>query len=334
MRTGFGLALDFWSTTKPLNRHLDDCAKLLALAETYDFNSVWAGENRPPRLQPGHTPSPLLILAALANRTTLRIGTGVTLLALWHPLRLAYDGAMLDHLSDGRFTLGVGLGTPPVMQRFGVPSSDAGSRMDDALRFLKAMWSGADRYYGPYFQVEGRVIPGPVQPDGPPIWVGGTVGSSVRRAAELGDGWYGATQYHFEMVRRQAQRYREHVAACGRVGSPMVAINRTTFLAPTDAAAQREGRAYIEQVLSFYARIGALTDAEGRPLGPDADLFELVGDNVYFAGSPNRCVESLERYIGVGVNQFNFRVGMANIPLPLVERTVRLLGEQVLPRFR
>ncbi len=229
MKIDFGLALDFWSVKKPLSQLLDDYAQLLKLAEDYGFNSVWAGENRPIKSQPGHTPSPLLVLAALADHTNLRLGTGVTLLTLWHPLRLAYDGAMLDQLSDGRFTLGVGVGIAAAMKRYGVPPAEASSRMEDSLRLLKAMWSGADHYHGKHFHIDGGVLPGPVQPGGPPIWVGGTIERAVRRATELGDAWYGATQYHFALVKRQAQSYKQQLEARGTDPSDAtVTVNRTT----------------------------------------------------------------------------------------------------------
>ena len=335
MAIGFGLALDFWSNKKPLSEHLDDYVRLLKIAEDYGFDSVWAGENRPMKLQPGHTPSPLLILASLANRTTLRLGTGVTLLTLWQPLRLAYDGALLDQMSDGRLTLGVGVGVAPVMKRFGVPPDEAASRMDDTLKLLKALWSGADHYHGEHFRLEGGVVPGPVQAGGPPIWVGGTVKVSVRRAVELGDGWYGATQYHYELIKRQAARYREMLASGGADrNSGTVAINRTTFLAPTDAKARAEGKPYVNDVLNFYAAFGAITDAEGNSLDRKTDLFERVGEEVYFVGSPASCIDSMQRYVDIGVNQFNFRVSMGDMAAELVERSIRLLGEEVLPRFR
>ena len=102
MSVKFGLALDFWNTSKPLDSLLEDYVGLLTLAEQYGFDSVWAGENRPRSAESGHVPSPLLVLSALARSTRLRLGTGVTLLPVWHPLRLAYDAAMLDQISAGR----------------------------------------------------------------------------------------------------------------------------------------------------------------------------------------------------------------------------------------
>ncbi|MEE8350558.1 MAG: LLM class flavin-dependent oxidoreductase [Acidobacteriota bacterium] len=335
MSVQFGLALDFWSTSKPLNALLDDYVVLLKLAERYGFNSVWAGEYRPRLPESGHVASPLLVLSALARHTRLRLGTGITLLPLWHPLKLAYDGLILDQISGGRFILGVGVGNPAVMKRYGVPPEEAGSRMDEALLLLKKLWAGEEEFEGRHFKVKGNVYPGPVQPGGPPIWVGGRIRRSVERAAELGDAWYGATQYHLDTVTKQAHRYRELLAAKGKNPSDaVVAVNRTTFLAETDEQARSEGRPYVSQVLNFYGKMGLIQDNQGNTLDPQEDLFEAVGEEIVLVGSPQRCLDSIKRYQQeAGVNQFNLRITMGDMPLELAQRTVTLLGEKVLPQL-
>ena len=332
----FGLALDFWSTSKPLDSLLDDYVGLLKLAEQYGFNSVWAGENRPRFPESGHVPSPLLILTALARHTRLRLGTGITLLPLWNPLKLAYDGLILDQISGGRFILGVGVGSPGVMKRYGVPPDEAGSRMDEALLLLKKLWAGEEGFEGRHFNVKGNVYPGPIQPGGPPIWVGGKIRRSVQRAAQLGDAWYGATQYHLEVVKNQARRYRELLSAEGKDPSEAtVALNRTTFLAETDEQARSEGKPYVSEVLNFYGKMGLIEDNQGNTLDPQQDLFEAVGEEIVVVGSPRRCLESFKRYHEeAGVNQFNLRISMGNMPLELAQRTVTLSGEEVIPHFR
>jgi alkanesulfonate monooxygenase SsuD/methylene tetrahydromethanopterin reductase-like flavin-dependent oxidoreductase (luciferase family) len=332
----FGLALDFWSTSKPLDSLLDDYVGLLKLAEQYGFNSVWAGEHRPRFPESGHVPSPLLILTALARHTRLRLGTGITLLPLWNPLKLAYDGLILDQISGGRFILGVGVGSPGVMKRYGVPPDEAGSRMDEALLLLKKLWAGEEGFEGRHFNVKGNVYPGPIQPGGPPIWVGGKIRRSVQRAAQLGDAWYGATQYHLEVVKNQARRYRELLSAEGKDPSEAtVALNRTTFLAETDEQARSEGKPYVSEVLNFYGKMGLIEDNQGNTLDPQQDLFEAVGEEIVVVGSPRRCLESFKRYHEeAGVNQFNLRISMGNMPLELAQRTVTLLGEEVIPHFR
>ena len=335
MSVKFGLALDFWSATKPIHQLLDDYTELLEIAEGYGFDSVWAGEQGRLSSRPGHVPSPLLVLAALAGRTQMRLGTGVTLLMLWHPLRLAHDVAVLDQISAGRFTLGAGVGNAEAMKRYGLPTDGIASRMDEALRLLKSLWSGAEEFKGDYFTVAGRLCPPPVQPGGPPIWVGGRVGRSVQRAAEFGDGWYGATQHSFDLVKKQSLRYRELLSQQGRdPDSATVVINRTAFLAETDEKAKRESKPYVTELLDSYSRLGLIRDNQGVPLKPSPDLLESVGDTMYFVGGPESCLESVRKYHQqAGVSQINFRVSMADLPLEWAKRTVTLLGEEVLTRI-
>ena len=139
---------------------------------------------------------------------------------------------------------------------------------------------------------------------------------------------------HFEVVKRQAAAYRAALAEKDPSASHTVAINRTTFLAPTVDQARADGKPYVTDVLNFYGRMGAITDAEGNKRDPNDDLFEIVGDEVHFTGDPASCIESMQRYVDAGVTQFNCRVSMGDMPVELVERTVRLLGEEVMPEFR
>ena len=148
------------------------------------------------------------------------------------------------------------------MKRYGIPPDEAASRMDEAMVLLKKLWAGEEEFQGKHFNVKGKVYPGPVQPGGPPIWVGGRIRRSVERAAKLGDAWYGATQFHLEVIKKQAHRYRELLVAQG--GDPStatVAINRTTFLAETDEQARQEGKPYVSDVLNFYGRMGLIQDS-------------------------------------------------------------------------
>ena len=148
-------------------------------------------------------------------------------------------------------------------------------------------------------------------------------------------GYYAATQYHLETVRKQAAIYRERLAALGKdVSKAVVAVNRTTFVAETDEQARREGRACVTHVLDSYRSFRALTDEHGTPYPADMDLFEKLGEEVYFCGSPQTVAASIARYVEAGVTRFHLRVSMADLPLKHAERTVRLLGEHVLPKFR
>ncbi|HSO97109.1 MAG TPA: TIGR03619 family F420-dependent LLM class oxidoreductase [Acidimicrobiia bacterium] len=135
---------------------------------------------------------PLSTFGYLAGRTTtIRFATFVLVLGYHHPLEIAKRYGTLDRISEGRLTLGVGVGS--LEEEFAlldVPFSDRGPRADDALRALRAAFGvTAPRYVGTHFRFEGFVVdPCGVQRE-VPLWVGGRTGRSLRRAVELGDGW-------------------------------------------------------------------------------------------------------------------------------------------------
>src|SRR6266508_3261847 len=103
------------------------------LAEGLGFDSVWVGDHL---LWYVPSPDPAVILGALAARTErMRLGTAVYLAALRNPVAVAKMGATLDHLSGGRFVLGVGLGgeNPAEFAAAGVPLRQRSGRLDETL---------------------------------------------------------------------------------------------------------------------------------------------------------------------------------------------------------
>ncbi len=345
-RLRFGLAIDFGTTRASLDRVLDEVAPLLALAERYGFHAVWAGESYPRRPGAFHLPSPLLVLAALAPRTRLALGTGVTMLPAWHPLKLAYDAAVLDQLSGGRLVLGVGVGNPSLWRRFGVEHADVGVYVDDVLGSLKAVWAGEPGYHGRRLKVEGGIAPLPLQRGGPPLWVGGAGPRAARRAAALGDAWYAATSYPLALIRPQVERYRVALAAGGGdAQGPVVSANRLAVVAESPEAAWRDGGAYVEGVLEKYAamnglppldvvRQGGVAAFPAPPDGRATPLLSAYGPSLCLLGSPEVVVEQLEAYAQAGVTDVQLRVAPSDLPLELVARTITLAGERVLPHFR
>src|SRR4051794_7731622 len=330
----FGLAIDFGTTRTTLDRLLDEYLPLIQLAERYAFDSIWAGESYPMGPDFFHVSSPLLVLAALAPRTRLGLGTGVTLLPMWPPLRLAYDAAILDQLSGGRLALGLGLGSPPTWARFGVPRERLADRVDETLELLRALWSGAAGYRGELLAVEGGIMPLPVQPGGPPLWVGGLVARAARRAARYGEGWYASSNYRLLDVERQAARYREAMVSEGKdPAAARVAVNRLCAVAPTPEAARREGGEYVERILQRYASYGGLFTRDGEPLRPGQPLLDTVANQHCLVGSPETVCAQLADYARAGVTHVQLRVAPGDMPAALVAQTITLAGEEILPRL-
>jgi len=211
-------------------------------------------------MRPGavHLPSPFLVLASLARSTSLALGTGVTLAPAWHPLWLAYDAAILDQLSGGRFILGMGAGDPATWRRFGADRQRIGEFMDELLAVLKALWSGPMAFAAGWSPSRAALLP--AAPGRQPASVG------RRRAAALGDAWNAATSYALATIRGQAERYRSALEHLGRpLEHARVSVHRLACLADSPERAWSEGGRYVEGALEQYAAMGGLPSPERGP---------------------------------------------------------------------
>ncbi len=140
---------------------------------------------------------PWVTLAGMAMTTRrIRLGTTVTPLARRRPWKLARETVTLDHLSNGRVILGVGLGEPPDAD-FGFFGDESdrklrGEMLDEGLQILSGLWSGkAFHFAGKHYRVEKVAFrPTPIQQPRIPVWVGGIWPNKApfRRAAR----WDGA----------------------------------------------------------------------------------------------------------------------------------------------
>ena len=333
----FGVFLDLATDSVSVADHIAVYRDLVGAAETAGFSSVWAGESYG-RGGPGfqHVSSPMLVLAALSGSTSMRLGTGVTLLPMWHPLRLAYDSIVLDQLSGGRFEIGVGLGAPPTWKQFGLDRATLGDRTDEQIEALRALWAGEDGFHGTYFDIEGAIGPSPTQPGGPPIWVGGKIGRSVRRAATLGDGYMAGTHFGIGLVRKQIAGYRAALAEAGKdPTSGRTSVNRIVVLAEDAGTAWDDAAPHIEKLLRKYAAMkmfpGGATLAEAER--GDRDALREAATGMCLVGTPAEVTEALREYVDIGIDQIQIRPAPGGMPAAVASRTIELAGKHVLPAF-
>jgi len=138
---------------------------------------------------------PLFVFqAAAAVTSTLRFCTGVLILPQRPILLTAKEVLSLDHLTEGRFELGVGVGwSSEEYAALGVPFAKRGRRMDEYLDVLRRVWAeNRSSFAGEFVSFDDLVLnPAPLTPGGPPIIVGGNSPAAMRRAVRTGDGWYG-----------------------------------------------------------------------------------------------------------------------------------------------
>jgi len=136
---------------------------------------------------------PITVLGALALSTTrVKLGTAVLVLPYRHPIYTAKALATVDVLSGGRLVVGVGAGwMEPEFAALGVPIAERGSRTNETIDVLKALWTEErPGYRGQHFQFSNiKFVPQPVQKPRPPILVGGMTKGALQRVARRGDGW-------------------------------------------------------------------------------------------------------------------------------------------------
>jgi alkanesulfonate monooxygenase SsuD/methylene tetrahydromethanopterin reductase-like flavin-dependent oxidoreductase (luciferase family) len=172
-----------------LTRMVDELIAEAQQAERAGFDSFFLTEHH--QEPSGYFPSPLPLAAALAARTsTIRLGTGIAILPLYHPTRLAEDCAVIDIISKGRLILGVGQGYQEGdFAAFGLKVSDRVSLFEESIEILRRAWTEDKVYFvGKRYTLRNvMVTPKPVQKPHPPIWVAALGDEPMKRAGRLGD---------------------------------------------------------------------------------------------------------------------------------------------------
>ena len=195
-------------------KSVEQMVGLAQYAESLGVESVWTFEHamvpvdytsRYPYSQDGKMGArpdanfidPLIALAAVAASTrTIRLGTGVNIVAQANPLQLAKQAASLDFVSNGRFMLGAGIGwLREEFDAMGVPFEHRGARFDDYIVAMRKVWAGdVVEHQSDFINWSGfQSYPLPVQKPGVPIIMGGSKGKIYERIARLGDGWFATT---------------------------------------------------------------------------------------------------------------------------------------------
>ena len=129
---------------------------------------------------------------AAAHTTTLRLIPNIVVLPYRNPFVVAKAGATLDLISDGRFTLAVGVGyLKREFTALGVDFDERADLFEEALHVIREIWTTDNLSYdGKHFSASGITAhPRPVSRPHPPIWVGGNTAAARARVAEYAQGW-------------------------------------------------------------------------------------------------------------------------------------------------
>jgi len=285
----------------------------------------------------GLVANPAVLLSAAAARTSkIRLGTCIAILPLRHPLHSAEDYAMVDALSGGRLEFGIGSGNTEMDYRvFGVTRENDRQRLREALDVILKTW-GNERvsHKGDFWQFDELTLyPRPIQRPHPPIWVAGT-------SAE-GLGWAGQQGYDImtvghphppEKVRPGVEAWKKALVDQG--------IN------PKERHCQFHVRTHVNEsaerardiATAAIARYDAISRIGRRsltapPAEYDWDMMLATGRNNY--GTPQQCITNIHNaakhyYFDTLTTTFNF----GGIRHPEIMESMRLFAKEVMPAFR
>ena len=297
----------------------------IAVMETTGYDAVWLAEHH----FTGYSvcPSVHVMATHIAARTRrLRIGTAVTLAALYHPLRIAEEIALLDVLSGGRVNWGAGRGfDQKEFTTFGVPPAQSAERFREAVDVVLGAWTSARlTYAGQHFQFDDvEVLPKPLQTPHPPTWVAATSPDAIAWAASRGLSiLMDPHSTHGEIARKRAayvQQLGEHGFSMQGRELPMA---RLIAIAPTDAAAEEVARRGAQWTTGSYVKAKSM--AAFRSDGAELDPIEHYLNGVIIHGCPGRVRDQIE--------QLREEMHLEYLMLaPLSERTFQLFTDEVLP---
>ncbi|MDR7084836.1 alkanesulfonate monooxygenase SsuD/methylene tetrahydromethanopterin reductase-like flavin-dependent oxidoreductase (luciferase family) [Arthrobacter ginsengisoli] len=299
---------------------LRDTMEQVELAELAGLDSILIGHHYLTRSQ---FLQPLSVAAYLAARTErIRIGFGVYLLPLVNPVALAEELATIDVLSGGRLIAGFGSGYRSVEYRaMGVPYDERFRRLEEYVSVVRALWSGESvTMSGSFGELEdAKIFLRPVQPGGPPIWLGAFGSVGMRRVARLDASWAVAPNGDLDEVTNRMTAFRDTLREYDRSLDRDYPLLREGCVAGTTPLAAEAARPFLAEQYANY-----------RGWDHGASIEELISGQAV-VGDPKAVIERLSRYARMGYTDVILRLQWTGMPQRDVLRSIRLLGEEVLP---
>ena len=339
----------------------DEAFAMAETADKYGLDGVWLAERhfaaprRPGDPMGAGIPSvvsvPLVMASAIAGRTrNVRIGTGVSVLPLCHPVRLAEEAATVDQVSRGRLEFGVGRsGFPRSYDGYGIPYAESRARFAENLDIILKAWTEERfSYEGEFHTVnELCVLPKPYQQPHPPIRIAATTRDTFPSVGGSGHNVIsGLRGFDVHEVAEHMELYHQARAEAGYEGPGEVFLRVPIYVAETDDRGRSEPE---ESTMRSYRRLGGLFGTSAGQAGTtiseerqeraerlaNVTYDDLLRDRLAY-GNPDTVVEkllNLRERIGLDGIIMEPNVG-GGLTVAQVLNSVRLYAEEVAPRLR
>nr|WP_249136933.1 LLM class flavin-dependent oxidoreductase [Bradyrhizobium tropiciagri] len=312
----------------------DQAFELWLEAERLGFDGIFFSEHH---FGLSYSPSPNLLIAALARRTThLRLGTMGMVVPFYAPWRIIEELAMLDHLTGGRLEIGFAAGVPQELARIGLGMEEARERFNESLEILDAALANpVINHRGKYWTFENlTLMPNVFLQAPPPKWTTvvspGSAGKSAQRRSKICTGFESVARITeiFDAYRNEAARL-DHPA-----GPDQLAIRRNVSISRDEAKARETARAEKAATLKVVAgdpRVAASTSSLlDAPRGGAG--FSLHDDD-YIAGTPAQVTEQIiEQCRRCGAGHFLAMLGRGVSASR--RESFAMFGEEVIPQLR
>ena len=340
----------FWSETNGSPAQLyRDILEEVEFADRNGFEAAWFAEHHFYNYG-GMIPSVPVIGAAAAQRTRkLRIGSGVALIGLNDPVRVAEEFAMLDHLSGGRVNFGIGRAFQRAeFDAFEVPMEESRARFNEAHDLILRAWSdGPLTFSGEHRKLRGvNVIPKPLQRPHPPIYVACIVTEESFRFA-------GAHGYNLmyvpyvgtpELARERIGWYREALAGAGHDPAARDVMMAVHFFA---GESPEHARDFPRQAMKNYlAQAGEANQIEADPtqyrgyqgMGKIFEQlranYELMYPNQVIFGDAEQCLKRIADYEAMGATHIALVNNFGGMPHAEIMRSLERFAKGVLPHLK
>ena len=316
---------------------IDEIIEQAQLCEAVGFDGFFFTEHH--QQEDGYLPAPVLMAGLVGMHTkTLKVGTCVLLMPLYHPIRLAEDIAVIDQATRGRFiAAAAGIAYQPLdFAAFGVPQRQRVRRTEEGVEILRQAWTGKPfSFPSKYHSIEDvRVTPTPYQDGGPPIWLAGWTPPGLARAGRMADAWIADPIQSLPVIKDYADQYRSEAKKHGR--KPSVILMRDCVISPTAAATHEKSGPTMETHRWYFEFGGYIQDEYIKDVKAPSELtFDIAAKDRLIAGTPEQCLEQLQMWTEVVKPDYlMLRMRQPGGP-PQTEALadIRLFGEKVIPQL-
>ncbi len=278
---------------------------------------------------------PIPTLARLAGETKSARLCATILFSLHRPIELAEQLATLDILSGGRLTVCAGPGyREQEFAAFGIDPKTKVSRTLECLDAVRRLWTEESvTFEGRHVRLDGvRATTKPLQKPHPPLWMAANADVAVERAARLGLPWFVNPHADYETIARQVALYRKAAREAGHPADVLLPVMRELYCGETTEQALVEAAPYVAAKYAAYADWG-----QDKTISPTEDFRREIAKLIegrFIIGGPDDCAAELARWEALGLGPIILRMHWSGTPFELSLKSLRLFGEQVIPRFR